>query len=197
MLDNNEIRARAREYLTGKWGVLAWIVFIYSILSGVLGYIPGVGILASLLINGPMTLSLALIFLRVTRGEEIKIEMLFEGFNNFARSFLTALLMIIFVFLWTLLLIVPGIIASLAYSMSFFILAENPEISAIDALKQSKAMMSGHKTELMMLYVSFLGWCLLGVLTFGIAFFWINSYIQTSMAIFYQELKLEAPAVRE
>lgn len=195
MLENHEIRARARDYLTGKWGILAWILFISSVLSGILGYIPGVGIIASLLVSGPISLSLALIYLRVTRGEEIKIEMLFEGFNNFARSFLTALLTMIYVMLWTILLIVPGIIASLAYSMAFFILAENPEISAVDALKQSKAMMYGHKTELFMLYLSFLGWCLLGLLSCGIGFFWIGSYVSTSQAIFYQELKLEAPVV--
>ncbi len=96
-----------------------------------------------------------------------------------------------YILLWTLLLIIPGIIAGLSYSMVYFILAENPTISPMDAIRQSKEMMYGHKTEMFMLSLSFIGWCLLGVLSLGIGFLWIGSYMQTSMAIFYQELKAE------
>jgi uncharacterized membrane protein len=117
--------------------------------------------------------------------------MIFEGFNDFGRSFVAVLLTSIYILLWTLLLIIPGIIAGLSYSMVYFILAENPTISPMDAIRQSKEMMYGHKTEMFMLSLSFIGWCLLGVLSLGIGFLWIGSYMQTSMAIFYQELKAE------
>jgi len=150
-----------------------------------------VGFIGSLLIAGPIALSFALIFLRITRGEEVKVEMIFEGFNDFGRSFVAVLLTSIYILLWTLLLIIPGIIAGLSYSMVYFILAENPTISPMDAIRQSKEMMYGHKTEMFMLSLSFIGWCLLGVLSLGIGFLWIGSYMQTSMAIFYQELKAE------
>lgn len=195
MLDNNEIRTKAREYLTGKWNICALILLVYYVLTMGVGYIPVLGVIGSLLIGGPLALSLAIIYLRITRGEEVKVEMIFEGFNDFGRSFVTLLLTTVFIILWSLLLLVPGIIAGLSYSMVFFILSENPTISPIDAIKQSKAMMYGHKTELFMLSLSFLGWIILSIFTAGIAFLWLGSYMQTSVAIFYQELKLETPAV--
>ena len=92
-------------------------------------------------------------------------------------------------FLWSLLLIIPGIVASFAYSMTFFIMADNPNLSANDAIRVSKEMMKGHKAELFWLELSFLGWILLGFLSFGIGFLWIWSYIYTAKAIFYHEIR--------
>jgi len=195
MLENSEIRSRAREYLTGKWNICALILLVYYVLSIGVAYVPLAGWIGSFLIVGPLALSLAIIYLRITRGEDVKVEMIFEGFNDFGRSFVTGLLVSVFVLLWSLLLIIPGIIAGLSYAMTFFILSENPSISAIDAIKQSKEMMRGHKTELFFLQLSFLGWIVLSLFTAGIAFLWLGSYMQTSMAIFYQELKLEQTAV--
>ncbi len=194
MLENSEIRSRAREYLTGKWNICALILLVYYVLSIGVAYVPLAGWIGSFLIVGPFALSLAIIYLRITRGEDVKVEMIFEGFNDFGRSFVTGLLVSVFVLLWSLLLIIPGIIAGLSYAMTFFILSENPSISAIDAIKQSKEMMRGHKTELFFLQLSFLGWIVLSLFTAGIAFLWLGSYMQTSMAIFYQELKLEQTA---
>jgi uncharacterized membrane protein len=73
--------------------------------------------------------------------------------------------------------------------MTFFIMAENPDISASDAIRQSKQMMMGHKTDLFMLGLSFIGWVLLASLTFGIGFLWLSSYYMTAFAIFYHKIK--------
>ena len=117
------------------------------------------------------------------------METLFDGFSDFARSLVASLLMCIFVFLWSLLLIIPGIIAALSYSMTYYILADNPDVTASEAINMSKRMMFGHKTELFWLYLSFIGWAILCLFTFGIGFLWLLPYIQTSTAIFYENIK--------
>ncbi len=97
--------------------------------------------------------------------------------------------MSLYTFLWSLLLIVPGIIAALGYSMTFFILSENPRIGAQDALTASKNMMMGHKGELFGLFISFIGWWLLCLVTFGIALIYVLPYFDCALTVFYQNLK--------
>ena len=97
--------------------------------------------------------------------------------------------MILFIFLWMLLLIIPGIIASIAYSQTFYILAEDDTIGSMDALRKSKEMMNGYKWKYFCLVLRFVGWFLLCILTFGIGFLWLSPYIQVSYAKFYEDLK--------
>ncbi len=195
MLTYTEIRYNAREYLKGKWNnPCALIILIIAILNLGISTIPILGSVVSLVIAGPLSLGLAIIFLKLVRGEEISVEMMFAGFKDFTRSLTAGVLVIIYVFLWSLLLIIPGIIASYAYSMTFFIMADNPKLSAYEAILASNQMMKGHKTELFLLELSFIGWILLGLLSCGIGFLWIGSYIYTARAIFYHEIKGEAIA---
>lgn len=100
-------------------------------------------------------------------------------------------LMCIFIFLWSLLLLIPGIVKSFAYAMTPYILEEQPELSANEAINLSNAMMKGHKFDLFYLYLGFLGWGILAVCTFGIGFFWLTPYMQTATAAFYREVKAE------
>jgi uncharacterized membrane protein len=102
-------------------------------------------------------------------------------------------LMELFICLWTCLLIIPGIIKGLAYSMTPFILEEKPELSAYDAIKYSEKLMKGHKTELFLLYLSFIGWAILCVFTFGIGYLWLAPYIYVTLCEFYEDLKKETP----
>ena len=97
--------------------------------------------------------------------------------------------MAVFILLWMLLLIIPGIIAALAYSQTFYILAEDESIGAMDALKKSKEMMNGYKWKYFCLSLRFLGWVLLCILTLGIGFLWLAPYVEVSYAHFYEELK--------
>ena len=191
-MDNASIRAQARALLSGKWTMLVIIWLVYSVVLNIASLIiPGLGSIITLLILGPLSLGLSLILLRVVRNQDVSVEMLFEGFSDYSRSLVTGLLVALYVFLWSLLLIIPGIIAALAYSMSFFILADDPHISAQEAINQSKRMMEGHKMDLFMLQLSFLGWWILCIFTFGIGFLWLAPYISTSTAVFYQSLKAE------
>ena len=113
------------------------------------------------------------------------------NFSNYWKKVGGMLLMGILTFLWTLLLIVPGIIKSFAYSMTPFILDEFPELSPSEAIHRSRMMMKGHKFDLFWLLLSFIGWGILCLFTFGIGFFWLIPYIQTAEAAFYEEVKAD------
>lgn len=191
MLQNYEIRARAWSAMSGKWGTCALILLIFFILVSGLSLIPIVGSLGTLLVSGPFSLGLAIVFLRLVRDESIDVGMLFKGFEDFMRSFVAGLLVSIYTLLWMLLLIVPGIIAGLSYSLTFFIISDNPNIGPNEAIGKSKEMMRGHKMELFLLQLSFIGWFLLGLVTFSIGFLWIGSYYYAAMAVFYQEVRGE------
>ena len=100
-------------------------------------------------------------------------------------------LMSIFIFLWSLLLVIPGIVKMFSYSMTPFILEENPELSANEAIDRSRAMMKGHKFDFFWLLLSFIGWFLLGLLTLGIGYLWLYPYMQTTAAAFYEDVKAD------
>jgi uncharacterized membrane protein len=103
-------------------------------------------------------------------------------------SFIAYLLIIIFTILWALLLIVPGIIAAISYSMTFYIMADNKEMNAQDAIRKSKELMKGNKYRYFCLACRFIGWFLLSILSLGIGFLWLVPYFMTSNARFYESL---------
>lgn len=186
---NAEIRAAARERLRGNWakGIAVWL--IYSVILWAINFIPVLGAIASFLVAGPLILGVYVYFLRLVRRESSSVAVMFDGFQEYGRAFLTYLLMGIFVFLWSLLLIVPGIIAALRYSQAFFLLHDNPGMKASEVIRLSSDLMNGNKGRLFLLYVSFIGWALLCILTLGIGFLWLSPYITASQAMFYEELK--------
>lgn len=184
--DRPTIRARARELLKGKWNYCALVMLVYTVITGGFSSLPRVGWLLSLAVSGPMTLGLSAFFLNLTRGRDARIEQVFDGFKEFVRGFLAYLLIMIFVILWALLLIVPGIIAALSYALTYYLMVDNPELSAMDAMGKSKELMRGHKMDLFLLGLSFLGWALLCILTLGIGFLWLAPYMNASFALFYQ-----------
>ena len=191
-MDNKAIRLEARTLLVGKWGKLALVWLILYAIDIVISSLTKWTFILTLIIAGPFTLGIYNIFLKIWRKEDFKIEEMFNGFKDFGRSLGTYLLMTLYILLWSILLIVPGIIAAISYSMTFFILAENPNIKAPDALRLSKQMMYGHKTQYFMLMLSFIGWFLLSILTFGIGLLFLYSYITMASTIFYQQIKGEA-----
>lgn len=191
-MDNKAIRWEARTLLAGKWRKLVMVWLILYAIDIVISSLTNWSFILILIIAGPLDLGIHIIFLKIFRGEDFKIEEMFNGFKDFGRSLGTYLLMTLYILLWSILLIVPGIIAAISYSMTFFILAENPNIKAADALRLSKQMMYGHKTQYFMLMLSFIGWFLLSILTFGIGLLFLYSYITMASTIFYQQIKGEA-----
>lgn len=187
-MDNALLMKQAREALDGKWGIAVGGCFLYMVVTAVVGAPDDIGPALGFLISGPMMLGLSVFSLALARKQEASIHQLFVGFNDFVRNFVAYLLMALFILLWAILLIVPGIIAALSYSQTFFILAEDKTIGARDALRKSKAMMEGHKKELFFLGLNFLGWLVLSILTLGVGFLWFVPYIQVTMALFYDKV---------
>ncbi len=188
--DNKSLMRLAREALKGKWGLAIGGIVVYCLIVGLIGSIPKVGQLASIFITGPMMGGLAIFSLALSRNQEAKIEQIFQGFNRFAVYLGAYWLMILFIVLWSLLLIIPGIIAAYSYALTFFIIADNPSIEASEALKKSKVLMQGYKWKYFCLSFRFFGWFILSILSLGIGFLWLFPYAQISFAKFYEDLKI-------
>jgi len=196
-----ELRAAARQHMRGAWGKMALIYLVYLVIILVPEYIfsessplyfPLLDLpltIASYVVLGPFALGLAGIFLRRIRGEDFSMVNLFDGFGLFLKSFLMTLLGAIFILLWSLLLIVPGIIKGLSYGMTYFVMHDDPGLGPLETLRRSEAMMRGHRWQLFKLQLSFLGWALLCIPTFGIGMLWLGPYIYASTANFYENLK--------
>ena len=110
-------------------------------------------------------------------------------FGDYARYLIGIVLMGIYTFLWSLLLLVPGIIKSISYSMTYYIMRENPGMSGEQAIQRSMAMMRGHKMQYFLLILSFIGWAILALIPAGLGFIWLIPYMYTAQAAFYEELK--------
>jgi len=192
--ENISLMRAARVSLRGKWGMAILTFFIYTLLTAVTGSarhygsVLTFGSVLTLLIAGPLALGAAIFSLSLSRGKEARLEQIFLGFNNFSTAFITYLLLILYVILWTLLLIIPGIIAALGYSMTFYILADDPQVKPQDALQKSKSMMDGYKLKLFYLCLRFFLLALLCILTLGIGFLWLIPYIHVTMAKFYDDI---------
>jgi len=182
---NSQIRAAARESLRGKWGLPLGLCLVINIIAAASG---SVGILA-LLIMGALLLGQSIFFLKWIRDEEPSFDDGFKGFNAFGNSLGLYLLRLLFTILWTLLFIIPGIIKSYAYSQSFFIMADYPEMGPMEALTFSQQMMKGAKAKLFCLHIHFMLLGILCIFTMGIGFLWLSPFVQTASAEFYQDLK--------
>ena len=187
--ENTELMAEARESLSGNWGLAIATFLVYGIIISIFQVIPTVGSVLALFIAGPVLVGVSMFSLSLSRGENARLEQIFEGFKNYGTVLGAYLLMVLFIFLWMLLLIIPGIIAAIAYSQTFYILAEDDTIGSMDALKKSKEMMDGYKWKYFCLGLRFIGWALLCILTLGIGFLWLSPYIQISYAKFYEDIK--------
>lgn len=188
MTDNTTLMKMARESLSGRWAIAIGTFLLYTILMSVGGAEQRLGLI-TLIIGGPMMLGAAIVALHLSRHEDFRVEQIFDGFKNFSTALVTYLLMVLYVLLWTLLFVIPGIIAALSYSMTFFLLADEPELKAQEVLRKSKEMMDGYKMKLFGLYLWLLLLALGCILTLGIGFLWLIPYAQVTMAKFYEDLK--------
>jgi uncharacterized membrane protein len=193
--ENRVLMAQARGSLRGNWGLAigSWVVL--AVITVAIQLIPVAGNVLSLLISGPMTLGWAILVLTLSRNSNAKLEQIFEGFQRFGTSLGAYLLIIVFVALWSLLLIVPGIVAALAYSQTFYIIAEDKSVGPLEAIRKSKKLMCGNKWKFFCLGLRFTGWVLLCALTIGIGFLWLVPYAFVSTAKFYDDIAHGKPEV--
>lgn len=202
-MNRAELKSAAKEQIKGKIGVLFLVTLIIALISGVAGAIlslvPFGGLVVSIIITPAFSLSVIRVYLNVVNGGQPEARDAFCGFDDFWAAFKVTFLVGLFTFLWSLLFIIPGIIKSYSYSMSLYILAENQGKPALECINESKAMTKGHKFDLFVLGLSFLGWALLCVITLGIAAIWVTPYMAATYANAYNLLKpvAEEPVIEE
>ena len=160
-----------------------------------LGVIAGIYGLMTLIVGGAVRQGLCQFNINLIKKDApADFDILFSKFSNFGKCFLLNFAMGIYIFAWTLLLVIPGIIATYRYAMAPYIMAQNPDIGVLDAINQSTELMRGHKSQLFWLDLTFIGWGLLSVFTLGIGFLWLNPYMESARAIFYLELTGQLPS---
>lgn len=164
-------------YVFGALVAIAGLVFIIGIVQYVIGSFVSLGLIQY--------------NLDLIDGRDVELGQIFSKAPMFGKAFWLRLRMSIFTALWTLLFIIPGIIKVYAYSMSGFILTENPEMTAKEAMNVSQKMMKGNKWRLFCLELSFIGWKILGVLSLGIGMLWVTPYYNAAIAAFYDEISRE------
>ena len=199
---------RALSALENKWGNFVAITFVYGFIIGITQVLSGdkdspailhlIGLVLFILAL-PLTWGFQTLFLGAVRGGEATAKDMFEGYNKelFSRVLTTTLLYYVYVFLWSLLLLIPGCIKSYSYAMTPYILKDNPEMKNNAAIEESMRMMDGHKLELFLLDLSFIGWAILSILTCCIGFLWLVPYMNMARVNFYEDLKKAAVEVKE
>lgn len=176
---------KAKAQLQGNWLNAAIATLIYDVIVYAVSF-TGVG---SLILYGPLTFGYILYMACLADTRVNNLNLLFKGFDRFVETLVAGLVTSVLISVGFILLIVPGIIASLGLSLTFFIMADDANISGIDAVKMSWNMMNGHKTELFCLWLRFLGWGILAVLTCGIGLFWLYPYMTATTMNFYRKLR--------
>lgn len=210
MRTNQDYKNAALDRLRDNWAaaVLATLVFVILALAcmggnvipqyaqahvGLLFWCCGGSFLLTIFIINPLIVGYDnAMRLFYERGDtEILRNMFKIATTNYLHKVGGMFLMELKVFLWSLLLFVPGIVMAFSYAMTPYILEEHPKIGVWEASTRSREIMRGHRFDLFWLYLSFIGWILLGVLTFGIGYLWLSPYLSASEIAFYNDLKAE------
>jgi uncharacterized membrane protein len=149
-----------------------------------------VGILAlvGFIIGGTVQLGYSVYLLKQYHRQETSIGDLFSQFFRFGTGFAQKCFVNLYTILWTLLFVIPGIVKGFSYAMTPFILADNPNLTANQAITRSRELMDGHKWELFVLSLTFIGWEILGALCFGIGLLWVTPYKNAAYAAFYRQI---------
>ena len=206
-LDTAQIKETAWEKLGGKWtnACLGFLLFIFIStiidMPSIFFEDESVGQALYQSIWGPIVwvftwildLGLFAFYYDIISNRILSYKRLFLGFSKgfiyAVNVFCAQLLMCIFIVLWSLLLIIPGIMKAFSYSMTLYILIDHPEYSPLEAIKKSKELMYGHRMELCVLELRFIPWLLFGIITLGIGFIWIVPYFMAAYSEFYLQLK--------
>ena len=157
-------------------------------LAGILAVIALIWTIVTIVIGGAMTLGYYQFHQNLVRGEEAEVRTLFVHMDKIWHGICLNFLQFVYILLWTLCLVIPGIMASYSYAMTSYIANDHPEMTANEAITASKEMMKGHRWRLFCLEISFIGWSLLAILTLGIGSFAVVPYCETARAFFYQDL---------
>ncbi|MED1204584.1 DUF975 family protein [Heyndrickxia acidicola] len=198
------IKREARQILRGNWGPAILVALLTYVLSegvpfAIEQFIGGNDSTQGQLFNffvsillSPLTIGCTWSFLYLARSGSASFEQIFSPsaeFKDYLKSLGLYLLVYIYSFLWYLLLIVPGIIKSIAYSQSYYLYKDHPDYTPNQLITESRRIMKGHKWTYFLLILSFIGWFILSLLTLGIGLIWLVPYVKTSLGVFYIKIK--------
>ena len=166
------------------------IAVILGAIIGVIVVVIIVSILIRLFLYNPLQVGCYRFFRKNTENYPVRLGVIKQGFGNYGHTFVTLLLRDLFLFLWTLLFLIPGIVKTYSYRLVPYIIKDNPELSASQVITRSRKLMDGYKGKAFLLDLSFIGWLLLSIITFGIVgIFWTNPYYESAAAAFYIDVK--------
>lgn len=198
-MDRLKIKAKAKSMINSKlfdlWKPMIYIIgieIIFGIIINAMGVEPNSSFEAILnlivsFLMAPLSIGVYIYMLKFVRNKRYSIQDIFSQFKNFISIILITFLVGFFVTLWSVLLLIPGIIAALGYSMVSYLIADG-SLDVWGTLKESQEMMKGYKWDYFIFNLSFLGWIILGMLTFGIAFIYVIPYINIANTLYYEEL---------
>lgn len=216
MITRKQLKQEAKKALKGNWG-LGVVITLFMLVAGYAWQIlPPYGIdapqstwksVASPLwiffVLSALSIGVTKTYLKLNRFQETKFTNIFFFFTNgkqYLRAVGSYFFTTLYTILWTLLLIIPGIIKSYSYAMTYYIISDEPELSIHQAITKSRKLMNGHKWDFFVLQLSFLGWVILSLLTLGIGLLWVIPYFSSTSAQFYlklREAEQTAPAQSE
>ena len=190
-MSRKELKSLARLQIDGKLSAFFVVYLISGLISTVGSQMYGIGLIISIVVTPALTLGMLLICLRVAADPYYKprVADLFSGFERFFQIFKVSFLVSLFTALWTLLFIIPGIVKGISYSQALLIAAENPNMNAMDAIRESERIMRGRKMDYFLLQLSFVGWMLLAIPTIGLIMIWLEPYMQMTNVNFYNQIK--------
>jgi uncharacterized membrane protein len=221
---NEELVRQARACLSGRWGLAIAVYVIYSLIMLCTRVLDTLSFVAAVLLGAPLMLGLARFYLLLARMEDVDVGQVFSGFPRFVTALAAHVITTVLIVLWSVPsaiswlicigagaeagtggalifgllamgLSVLGIAAVLRYSQVFYILADDPNARAGEAVSRSKALMKGQKVKLFLLGLRFIGWWFLCMLTCGLGVIFVGPYVTTAMARFYDDLVAEPVAI--
>lgn len=204
-MERSQLKAKAKAQLKGRWGfaigtflVALIIMSLFSTIGNKFGedslVVTIICEILSVIVSSVIVVGISKLGLNFAGQGEPEFKDIFSGKNVFLKSIGLYLLVGIVVGVGFILLVIPGIILALMFSQTFYILADDNEISVIDCMKKSAAMMSGHKWECFVLMLSFIGWAIVAAIPLGLGYLWLVPYQQVTFANYYLELKKESEA---
>lgn len=197
---NSNLISEAYQTLKGKWAVpmAAFLLYIAILIpiQLLIRFTPLAGYLINLIITAPLMLGFIILSLNISRKKDAAVGQLFEGFNLIFTAIVAYLLVALFALVGFVLLIIPGFIVIAHLALVFYVIADEPEISPLAALKRSKELMYGYKWKFIRFVLRIFGLILLSFLTLGIALLWVVPVVQVALARFYDDVKANPIARR-
>ena len=187
-MDLLQLMKKGRALLEPHLAISIGVCLFYGLAVVIPAELNSYGEMISFLLAGPLQLGMCFFFLNLVRGEEVRFELLFEGFKPLLTILFSYAIITVLTLLGLVLLIVPGIIVVLGFSMTYYIIADDPEISFQAALEQSWKLTDGNKMELLELNLRFIPWYILGLLFFIVGVFVVIPWHNSTLALYYDDL---------